>query len=290
MDMLERVTLGEYYFKTALLLRESKFINGILTNGEIWYGLSKSEVDELENLDTLLLRKILKTKCSVPAEYIYLELGCLNIGTILKARRVNYLHYLVTEGQENMLSKFFLTQWKYPAEDDWTLAVKEDLTDFGFQSDLKWVKSKSEWAFRNLVRQKTKEYAFYNFLEIREKENRSKGKEIFYTELKPQNYLLCNELSTIQAQTVFNYRTRMANYKENYRGNNGHMPCILCLAHLDSQAGSFSCQVIGENVQQEDKYSDIFTDNISTSLSCTLVNIDKFREEHMNTRNIEMDT
>ena len=82
----------------------------------------------------------------------------------------------------------------------------------------------------------------------------------------------------------------MANYKENYRGNNGHMPCILCLAHLDSQAGSFSCHVIRENVQLEGKYSDIFTDKISTSLARTLVNIDKFREEHMNTRNIEMDT
>ena len=91
MNILEKVTLGEFYFPTALLLRESMFLNGILTNAEIWYGLSNAEIKELEDLDVSLLRKILKTKFSIPAEVLYLELGCLNITTILKARRLNFL-------------------------------------------------------------------------------------------------------------------------------------------------------------------------------------------------------
>ena len=66
--MVESVTLEEYYFRNAIILRESRFINGILTNSEIWYRLSKSELDELKNLDALLLSIFLKTKCSVPAE------------------------------------------------------------------------------------------------------------------------------------------------------------------------------------------------------------------------------
>ena len=56
-NILEKVTLGEYYFSTAILLRESMFVNGILTNAEIWYGLTKAEVGELEDLDEQLLRK-----------------------------------------------------------------------------------------------------------------------------------------------------------------------------------------------------------------------------------------
>ena len=58
MNILEKVTLGEYYFSTAILLRESMFVNGILTNAEIWYGLTKAEVGELEDLDEQLLRQI----------------------------------------------------------------------------------------------------------------------------------------------------------------------------------------------------------------------------------------
>ena len=44
LNILEKVTLGEYYFSTALLLREALFINGILTNAEVWYGLTKKEI------------------------------------------------------------------------------------------------------------------------------------------------------------------------------------------------------------------------------------------------------
>ena len=59
MNILEKVTLGEHYFSTAILLRDSLFINSILTNANIWYGMTKSEMKELSDLDSLLLRKIL---------------------------------------------------------------------------------------------------------------------------------------------------------------------------------------------------------------------------------------
>ena len=44
LNMLEKVTLGHHYFKIAMLLRESLFLNGILTNSEVWYGMKKSEI------------------------------------------------------------------------------------------------------------------------------------------------------------------------------------------------------------------------------------------------------
>ena len=78
MDMLEASPLGGQYFKTALLLRESTFINYILTNSDVWVGLKKEEIKQLEDLDLILLRKFLKTPFSVPGEVVYLELGCLN--------------------------------------------------------------------------------------------------------------------------------------------------------------------------------------------------------------------
>ena len=130
MNILEKVTLGEYNFPTALLLRESIFLNGILTNAEIWYGISKAEIKALEDLDTSLLRKIFNTKSTIPAEALYLELGCLNISTILKARRLNYLKYLVNRNEKEMIHKFFFAQWNHPTTNDWTMQARQDLTDF----------------------------------------------------------------------------------------------------------------------------------------------------------------
>ena len=58
-NILEKVTLGGHYFKSAMFLRESKFFNGILTNTETWYGMSADHVRQLESVDKLLLRSIL---------------------------------------------------------------------------------------------------------------------------------------------------------------------------------------------------------------------------------------
>ena len=85
-SILENMSLGKHYFKTALLLRESLLLNGILYSSEAWYGLKKSEVADLEKVDTLLLRTIFEVPQSTPTVSLYLESGCIRIRNILKAR------------------------------------------------------------------------------------------------------------------------------------------------------------------------------------------------------------
>ena len=84
MNILETVSFGRYYFEIALTLRESMFINGILTNSEIWYNLKKSEMEELEEVDRLLLRKIFSTQFSCPKEALFLESGAIPIGIMIQ--------------------------------------------------------------------------------------------------------------------------------------------------------------------------------------------------------------
>ena len=210
-----------------------------------------------------MLRKILRTKVSVPQESLNLELGCLNIKTILKARRINYLHHLVSTKETEMFNKFFDAQWKYPTNDDWTATVQTDLEDFGI--DFEVMKTKSKKAFLKFVKRKAKEYALDKYLT--KKEPHSKMKGLFYSEVKIQSYLSENTLTADQSRTVFSYRTRMAQYGENYQNNNGHTMCPLCLTHLDSQAFSFSCPMIVKNVPLTGKYTNIFSDNIDSDLA-----------------------
>ena len=73
--------LYPYYFEIAMTLRESMFVNGILTNSDIWYNLKETEIEELESLGT---------GKSCPKEALFLEIP---IGIIIKSRRLNYLHY-----------------------------------------------------------------------------------------------------------------------------------------------------------------------------------------------------
>ena len=106
-NLLAIVSYGYHYVEIALLLREAMFVSSVLNNVEVWYGVSRKEVETFEKMDLILLRKILKTPMSTPKEAIYLELGILPLGVLLKEKRVNYLHYLITRNSQEMLSKFF---------------------------------------------------------------------------------------------------------------------------------------------------------------------------------------
>ena len=101
-----------------------------------------SEIEEFEDLDKHLLRKILQVSISTPEEAMYLELGILPIGVMIKARRINYFHYLLTRDESEMLSQFFYTQWKMPCKGDWTESVRVNLEEFGIPCELEILKCK----------------------------------------------------------------------------------------------------------------------------------------------------
>ena len=67
-----------------------------------------------------------------------------------------------------------------------------------------------------------------------------------------QEYLKCDNINTAEDKALFSYRSRMANYNNNYKG--------LCHLHLDVQSLVFKCSTILENVQILGKYEDIFED------------------------------
>ena len=168
MSVIGKISLGKHYFKIATLLRESTFLSSILNNSEVWYKLTKGEVEELEILDRTLLKRILSVPDSTPTAALYLETGSIRIGTIIKARRANYLHYLLKLPQEEMLSKFFHCQWLKGNKHDWTEQIKTDLDDLGLPSDLGIIKSKSVLSWKNIVKKKTKEYEFKELIKIKE--------------------------------------------------------------------------------------------------------------------------
>ena len=159
----------------------------MLTNAESWHGLSSTHISQLEAVDKLLLRKILKTPISTPIEAMYLELGILRIGTIVKARRINFLHYLLSLKEGEMIQQVFSVQWNNPARNDWTNLVKKDLVDFKIDMNLSNIKNLSEWAFKNRVRKQAYEYEFNQLMKI--KQEHTKLDDLTYSKLEMQNYL-----------------------------------------------------------------------------------------------------
>jgi hypothetical protein len=207
----------------------------------------------------------------------------MDVETTIKARRINYLHYLCSRKDTEMLSKFVNTQWKYPTNHkDWTELVKQDLVDLEMPVDLDFIKSKSRFSISNLVKIKSKQYAWKKFMESKMKH--SKMDNLWYSSLGMQDYLKSNEFTTNEVRTIFSFRTRMANFGENFKNGRTHVPCPLCHLHLDTQAMAFQCSKVLEEVRIDGSYEDLFKEKISKDLAKTIVNIVEFRKKYLEER------
>ena len=286
MDILKSVSFGSHYFEIAETLRNSILVNGMLTNSKVWYGLTNTEVTQLEEVDRLLLRQVFNVASSCPVEALYLELGCIPLGSIIKSRRVNYLHHLVTRQETEMLSNFFNAQWKFPArKSEWTEQVRVDLLDLGLTEDLDQIKIKSKFTFKNLVKKQIREWAFQGLL--LKKQGHSKMMNLEYTTLEMQNYLKDHDITVTQAKMIFKYRTRMENFSDNFRGGKPTKPCPVCKECEDTQIHSFKCRILEENIKIEGRLLDIFKPKVEQKVAKTIEKIVKIRENYLEKLKIE---
>ena len=104
-------------------------INGMLTNSEIWYGITTDELKQLESVDEYLLRKILRGHSKTSIELIYLETGTIPIRYLLKARRINYLRTILNRDASELTSRVYFAQKRRPVKDYWYIAVQSDLKE-----------------------------------------------------------------------------------------------------------------------------------------------------------------
>ena len=95
MSLLNELCLGKYYFETGLLLRQSKLISMLLNNAECWLDLTKTDIEELEGIDLIFLRKLLEAPSTTPIPAIYLELGCIPLRFKIIEKRMMFLHYIL---------------------------------------------------------------------------------------------------------------------------------------------------------------------------------------------------
>ena len=223
------------------------------------------------------MRRILGCQISTCKEALYLETGSLSIGTIIKSRRIKFLHFLLNLDENEVLSKFFVTQAKYPVKNDWTTQVKEDLNDFSVAKNITELKKISKEQIKKFIKIKSLEYELKRL--NTDKETHSKMKDLHYSELKLQEYLKLKIMTIEEAKLVFKFRTRQAEFSENFRGTSGPANCILCNNHLDNQPMSFQCSVLNAKLKLKGKYEDIFEENISKDIVRSLKLIDRYREK-----------
>ena len=278
-NIIKTVSFGTRTIEMALLLRNSIFINGILTNAETWYNLNKTEVEDMDKLDKLFFLKLLEVPRTTPVVAFYLELGVLPLSTIIKQRRILYLHHILTRPKSGMLYRVFITQWLYPCPGDWVLQIKEDLYEFDIPCDLDWISNKSKESFKRYVKEKVRESSLA-CLKTR-KQRYKKLENLDYVTFETQKYLLDNNTSFEEKKIIFQFRTRMARFGENFKAGKARVICPMCRMHFDCQFSAPRCPRILKHVGELDIMR-IFDENIPVQTVKKMVELLKFREAYKN--------
>ena len=166
-----------------------------------------------------------------------------------------------------MLSKFFHAQWENPVKSDWVLDVKENLEEFQLPSRLEDIEALSTFQFKSLVKKRARKFELRRLLEIKEVKSKSKMKNLNYSDLKLQDYLLLKTNNISEAKALFKFRLRMAPFGENFRGGQKTIPCPLCNSHPDGQSESFQCIQLKKVINVKGDYNHKFSQFIPYDLS-----------------------
>ena len=127
----------------------------MIFNGEVWYDVTRKEIEDLESVDRMFLNQLMGIPKTAPMEAVYLELGIMPIRMIIKQRRLKYLYYLLKRKSNQMISHFFLAQSNNPSPGDWTETVKKDMEDVGIDLEKEDIKNMSKHSYEKLVKEKS---------------------------------------------------------------------------------------------------------------------------------------
>ena len=129
---------------------------------------------------------------------VYLELGITPLKYIIQARRIMFLHYILTRKKDDLLLKFFLAQLREPTKNDWCSQVKEDLDDLNIEDNFDNIKMMTTNQLSTIVKEAYKSKAFDDLLE--QQLSYSKGEQLVYGELKMRRYLKTRNMNSNQAK------------------------------------------------------------------------------------------
>ena len=153
--------------------------------------MTQVEYEQLEAVDEMFMKNLFHCSSGVPAELLYLELGLWPIRHIVMKRRCLYLHHILQQREDSLISSFFLSQMMNPRQGDWVSQVLNDLNSLKIKDEVEQIGTMKKEKFSSLINVKIQDLAF-NWL-LKKKEARisenAKGKDLKYTQFEMAEYL-----------------------------------------------------------------------------------------------------
>ena len=212
--------------EAGLLLRKAILTNSLLFSAEAWSNVSDKDIKRLEQVNTSLLKSLVKGHSKTPVVFHHLESGTLMLRHILMMNRLMYHHHLLSRGKEETIYKIYCKQKQDPLKGDWFSLLLKDFEFIGVELNESEIQSTPKSEYKIKIK-KLVEKAAFEYM-IKEQKGLSKIKDINYDSLKIQDYLTSPNFNPKERNLLYSLRSRAHPAKINYRKmNSSNLKCSL---------------------------------------------------------------
>ena len=272
MAIIKDTPLGWWRIKAGLRLRNAMLINGMLFNSESWHGITLKDIEKFEKIDDSLLRALTDSHSKIPIPALYMDLGVVPLRFILAARRILYLHTILTRDLSEITKKIYLAQQQDPLEGDFYKLVMNDIEMIELKMNEDDISKVTKASLMKRVKVKYKEAA-YKYLTT-QKASKRKMDHMKYTHLETQPYMCSPIFLREDSSMLLRLRTRTV---RGIRTDFGDMyiekscPLTGCTETYDSLPHVLVCSALQtkQNEIQDMHYMDVFSDNVHVQKSIT---------------------
>ena len=238
-SQLNDANFGKFFLQSGLVLRDTVFVSKVLLNSEVWHSLTKSQIEDLEVIDRILLRDILKAHCKTGLEWIYADTGKLNLRSLIQIRRLMYLWHINSRDESELINRIYSTQIISQSVGDWVKHVAADKLELDIHLTDEEIQGVSKNAFKNYVQKKVK----INHLKYLSglKAKHSKSKFLNCTEIKVAEYLSEGQFTTSEKRLLFKLRSKTLDVKQNFLGQHKNPWCTSCGLFQETQSHLLQC-------------------------------------------------
>ena len=244
-------------------------IQPIITYGGETWKINKKEERTLNQIQENIIKRILMTPQSTPAEVLYMETGLLDITTIILKNRLNLERRL--RKTPNYLATKIMEQG---IEGGWKATIQEMKTKSNIQNG-----DESNTG-------KINKHDINNYFKTKiENLGRDKSKVKHLISNRKWNagerpkYI--NKMTRTEASLIFKTRTRMLEVKNNYKNKYTSTECRKCKQTTETQEHILTeCMSIHTNCENKVNMAIIYSDNITQlkEETCKIKNIMKMLE------------
>ena len=152
LGILGEVPLGQYRIEVGLLLRKAILTSALLYSAESWSAVSEAEIKRLEQVDSALLKALVKGHSKTTTAFHYLETGSLMLRHILRINRLMYHYHILGLDCNETVRKIYEKQKLEPLKGDWIELLKTDFKFMEIEFDEEEIKRTPKNVYRKKIK------------------------------------------------------------------------------------------------------------------------------------------